>query len=685
MDASEHRHLTQGGLARAKRKLGWRLNRLRCMTLAEVAHRALRALLAQAERAGILGVENPPSPELQASSNPWVSSAPGVAAAPYLAAAERIGEGWLDVFALRGVQLGRPPRWNRDPKTGIEAPLLYGKTLDYRDPELVGDIKYLWEPNRHLQLVTLAQAYALSGAEKHLYSLAEQLDSWLLACPYRRGANWASSLEVAIRLINWSIAWQLIGGAGSRLFERPHYRELRQRWLRSVYQHAQFIRGWLSLHSSANNHLIGEAAGLFIAGLTWPHWRKSRVWRVRGKEIMEREALAQNAPDGVNREQAVSYQQFVLDFLLFCLLAGKANGVRFSAAYTARIEAMLDYLASIMDAGGVVPQIGDGDDGFVSRLSASSECPYKSLLATGAVLFRRGDFKLKAGRVDDKTRWLLGAQADAQFEALDAERTRAPLRRSFPEGGYYILGCGFDTPQEIRLVADAGPLGYRSIAAHGHADALAFTLSVGGLELFIDPGTYAYHTQAAWRQYFRGTSAHNTVRIDGVDQSEQGGNFMWLKKANAGCSLWRSSPQRDSFAGWHDGYTRLEDPVKHSRLIELDKGARRVLIEDTLEMREDHEVELFFHCHERCDVQPVENGFMITRDGVTVQLVLPSSDQARVLVHVGSLAPLAGWVSRAYDSRQSAPTIVWRARLSERTVLRSEILIAGPSGLRLPD
>src|SRR5206468_507056 len=81
--------------------------------------------------------------------------------------------------------------------------------------------------------------------------------------------------------------------------------------------------------------------------------------------------------------------------------------------------------------------------------------------------------------------------------------------------GYYILGADFDTPNEIRAVVDAGPLGYTAIAAHGHADALSFTLSVGGSEFLIDPGTCAYHTQERWRQYFRGTAAHNTLRVDG--------------------------------------------------------------------------------------------------------------------------------------------------------------------------
>src|SRR5262249_56564995 len=116
--------------------------------------------------------------------------------------------------------------------------------------------------------------------------------------------------------------------------------------------------------------------------------------------------------------------------------------------------------------------------------------------------------------------------------ARDARKTRLPLRQTFPEGGAYVLGCEFDTAREIRLVADAGALGYRSIAAHGHADALAFTLSAGGREFLVDPGTYAYHTQGAWRQYFRRTSARHTGRIDGEEQAVQGGNFSRLTKAD---------------------------------------------------------------------------------------------------------------------------------------------------------
>ncbi len=672
MDASQPRNLAPDLRPGLKHRLEWRLNRLRCMSPAEVLHRVLRLAQARAERAGWKRAPFAPTPDAAAAGKPWVHADPGVDASRYVAAADRIVDGWLDVFALRNVDIGSPPRWNRDPKTGIEAPAQFGKTLDYRDPDVVGDIKYLWEPKRHLHLVTLAQACALTGERKYFDAITEHLDSWFLACPYGVGPNWSSALEAGIRLANWSIAWSLIQG----FLSREENIAFRARWLASVYQHAEFILGWMSRHSSANNHLIGEAAGLYLAALTWPCWARARVWRERSKAVLEREALAQNAPDGVNREQAVAYQQFVLEMLLAALLAGRANDDAFSSAYEERVEKMMDFLACIMDAGGNLPMIGDADDGLLLGLEPGGYAACRPLLAAGAILFQRGDFKQKAGALDERTRWLLGRDAQRRFDALDAEKTALPLRQTFPEGGYYILGCSFDTPGEIRVVADAGALGYRSIAAHGHADALSFTLSAGGRELLVDPGTYAYHTHPVWRNYFRGTGAHNTVRIDGLDQSVPGGNFMWLAKARAGCSLWLSSADKDSFEGWHDGYMRLDDPVKHRRLIELDKRARRLIVEDTLEMGEEHEVELFFHCSELCSVDRVDGAFLVSQKKASATLRLPQHENASTHLYQGSVAPTLGWVSRAFDRRTPAPTIVWRARLAGTAVLRTEIDIA---------
>ena len=673
MGVAESRNLAPAVRVGRGASLAWKLNRLRCMTAAEIGHRVVRAAAMHVERLGLVRV-HVPAPDLSRRATPWVHRDAEVSPRPYVEAAERILAGRHDVFAMRDLPLGDPPAWNRDPKTGIEAPLDFGKQLDYRNPGIVGDCKYLWEPNRHLHLVTLAQAWALTKEAKYAEALRRHLDSWFEACPHRMGANWASSLETGLRLMNWSLAWQIVGGVDSALFQGEDGRAFRGRWLTSVYQHAEFTCGHFSLHSSANNHLIGEAAGTFLAALAWPHWERARHWRETAGAILAREALLQNARDGVNREQAVSYQQFTFDLLLLPWLAASANGVSFANDYGERLEAMLEFLASIMDVGGNLPMFGDADDAFAFRLDPAPDLDrFKSSLATGACLFGRPEFAAKAGRLDDRTRWLVGSAAGMRFAALATQPATGPIRRAFREGGYYILGTDFETPQEVRLVADAGPLGYREIAAHGHADALSFTLSVGGLEFLVDTGTYAYHANDEWRAYFRGTSAHNTVRIDGLDQSEQGGNFMWLRKAAASVTAWMSAVDVDHLEASHDGYSKLPDPVAHKRKIVLDKRSRVVMVEDGLQMKGAHEVEIFFHVDERCEVSPIAGGFALSRDGRTVRLRLPEYPDATVEVLRGSEAPIGGWISRRFDEKVPTATIRWHARLAGPQVLRTSI------------
>jgi hypothetical protein len=211
--------------AAAPSGLAWKLNRLRCMTPAEIGHRVVKAAATRVERWGFVRCEVP-APDLAAYASPWIHAEARVN--PRRSSSRRTASSRVatDVFALEDVELGTPPRWNRDPKTGIEAPLDFGKELDYRDPARVGDCKYLWEPNRHLHLVTLAQAYALTAQARYADAIREHLDSWFVACPFRMGVNWSSSLEAALRLINWSAAWQLLGGVHSRAVRRARRRSL---------------------------------------------------------------------------------------------------------------------------------------------------------------------------------------------------------------------------------------------------------------------------------------------------------------------------------------------------------------------------------------------------------------------------------------------------------------------------
>ncbi|MEJ1964038.1 MAG: alginate lyase family protein [Gammaproteobacteria bacterium] len=650
------------------------------MSSREIAFRVGRAVVARVEQLGV-GLARAREPSGPAGAA-WLAALPRhFDVVKYTSAANEILAGRFDVFALRKAQLGFPPAWNTDPRTGITAPLAFGKSLDYRNPRNVGDIKYLWEINRHLELVTLAQAWHLSRDERYLNGCRTLLDSWFEHAPYPLGVNWCSSLEHAIRLTNWSFAWNLLGSDGSPLFQGPEGEAFRGRWLRSIYQHCHFIAGHLSRHSSANNHLMGEATGLLVATATWPMWEESARWLAEARRELEREALRQTFEDGVNKEQATWYHHAVADMMLIAGLVARANGADFGSLYWQRLQAMFEFLASIMDVGGHVPQIGDADDGLLVRFDPAADFdPFKSLLATGAVLFERAELKLKSPVLDDKTRWLLGDGAEARFDAIKVRGdSPTPLPRvEFPQGGYYVLGSDFETPDEVRIVADAGPLGYLSIAAHGHADALAFTLSAAGLPILIDPGTFAYHTERRWRDYFRGTSAHNTLRVDRQDQSVPGGNFLWLRHAQARVESFEARPDQVRLVANHTGYERLADPVRHRRTWLYSPGSKRLRVTDEVLCREPHHLEWFWHFAPGCSVGVGPSSLVARREGVTLSLRWPATLTARLVT--ASEHPPLGWYSSALDRKQPAITAVLEAPASAGTSVDFELQIEINSG-----
>jgi hypothetical protein len=617
-------------------------------------HRACQVMRTRVEAAGLMTAKNVPQPKPVIAIGSWLKLDEKLTLASTQAAADEILAGRGRAFAASFSCAPDDIAWNRDPSSGRIAPLRFGKLIDYRDESIVGDIKYVWEPNRHLELVTLALAYQGTGNAPYLHGIRTHIESWLDQCPYPFGVNWLSSLELGIRLINWSLTWQLIGHAESALFEGRDGQALRQRWLLSIYQHVHFINHNYSAYSSANNHLIGEAAGVYVACSTWPYWPELEAWGDTAHDHLVREVALQTYDDGVNKEQATAYQQFVLDFLILAGLSRRPHKPAFPDNYWHSIEQMIDFLGAIMDIAGNVPMIGDADDGYVVRLSHEPNfCPYRSLLATGAVLFGRPDFAEKSGKLDDKSRLLVGTHGWDKIRARTNVRKPA-FGRAFPKGGYYILGTDLDSQRESRLVVDAGPLGYLSIAAHGHADALAVVLSVAGREILVDPGTFTYHTMPVWRSHFRGTGAHNTVRVDGADQSVQVGNFMWQGHARSRCLKFVCNAGGGRFVGEHDGYHRLNDPVTHRREIEVRDN--KIEIVDVLTCRGSHEVERCWQFSECCHVN-VRNGILAIVNGPISATIRSGGPQPEMRHFRGSANPPAGWLSRAFDVKVPADAV----------------------------
>ena len=655
-------------------KILWYLNRLRSMDRAEVIWRLGGAFTSMLD---LVRIPLKLYPSLDSHRDLHASTmTPGFSCSPVngdlwkslpaavsalwttrlIESADRILGNHLSYFDLVDVFHGEPVNWHRDFSASIDASRGLSILIDYRDFHSVGDCKLVWEPNRHQHLVVLGRAYVVTGDEKYAAKVVELLNSWIDANPFGYGMNWRSPLEIGIRLINWVWALDLIR-ASDALDDRT-----RSRLIECVYLSIWEIQRKYSRGSSANNHLIGEAAGVYIATGYFPSLPRAEALRLQSKEILEREILLQTYPDGCTREHAFGYQLFVLQFLSLCALTGTAIGDDFSENYLGRLHEMYRFVDDLSADSGSLPNAGDADDGYVLHLGELPDRP-RQLATVGGQLFH--DSSLMASEASETAFWLFGRTESEQGSA-----SRARSSAAFRESGYYLMRCNDPAiPAEHRLSVffDCAPLGFGSIAAHGHADCLSFTLAVGSTPVLVDPGTYDYFSYPEWRAYFRQTRAHNTLEVDGHSQSESLGPFMWGHRAEPRILRWHETDEESTVCGEHNGYTALEDPTIHERTLTLLKNHNEVRISDRLEASGYHKVGQYFHFHPACDVQRESDREVAVKVGPR-HLIL-RFDTGDLEIHRGGADSKLGWVSSGYHRKEAATSMVIRNEIHGNTNL----------------
>lgn len=566
-------------------------------------------------------------------------------------------------FDLENVDVGRPVQWNREHANGIDMPTTFAAAIDYRDYASVGDAKVGWEPNRHHELVVLARAYRATGRVEYAEAIAELLESWLDQCPFGYGMNWRSPLEVAVRLVNW--VWTLDLAAEASPFTVPMQRRL----LHAVRLHLWEIARKYSRGSSANNHLIGEAAGVYIATRYFRQLPESAGLCRQAREILHRQILAQTYATGASREQAFGYHLFVLQFFMYAAMAGRWSGDEFDRAYWDRLERMFDFV-DVISLAGPPPAYGDADDGYVLNLGNDPR-DVDALRSVQRVLFPQSN--ADGGGNSELSYWLFGAPRATPEAACG----RSLESRRFEDAGYYLLQWGqSDAADRVAVLFDCGDLGFTTLAAHGHADALSFTVRAFGVDVFIDPGTYDYFTFPEWRRYFRGTRAHNTITVDGEDQSVMLGAFLWGRQAAPRLLAWQATSSGGSVAGEHDGYRRLQDPVICRRCLSLDRESRMLTIDDEIAADGVHHIEVRFHLSHRCAVQQAGCNIAIRLPEGSVDLLV--DDRLQLDIVNGGSAEEGGWTSDGYHRKLRAWTVIGRMRTTGTIRLRHKVLFHAP-------
>jgi len=507
-------------------------------------------------------------------------------------------------------------RWRRTPFAGV-------KVVDGNP-----DIRSVWEAGRLQDLTCLLHEIREKTASKRTAEMKEvtrgRLMAWLSKNPMPLGPHFMSVMECGLRIPVFIAALKIL--------DNLTFQE-RQSILKATYEHAWLIGNRLSLYSSLGNHTVAECVGLVFAGALFRTDPLRPEWLSTGIRLLEQEANHQILEDGGPAEQSINYHRMVLD--LYWLAVGflEANKLHDCSGMRNRLSKGEEFIHALE---GPLPSIGDSDDGF----------------AVAPVLH--------------------------PFCRPDGNGAR---KREASEGGLQVFAdTGLSVlrlPGGTRLTFDHGPLGMAPLYNHGHSDALSITLYVNGKPFLVDPGTYRYNGAGPYRSYFKSTRAHNTVAINGEDQAVQVTGFIWEKPYRIIDFKKQWNDGNGFMSAAHDGYSRLRNPVFHTRSVTVNNPAS-LLIEDSFQGRGIHSFELNYHLHPDVKVTLAASGREATLESGGSRIELQILEGKMDIVK-GQASPLLGWYSPSYGKLEETSVLHFEQKGSPDQVRFTTRINLGPN------
>ncbi|WP_157605065.1 alginate lyase family protein [Schlesneria paludicola] len=576
--------------------------------------------------------------------------------------ANEVGLGTLRFFSHERVNVGFPPQWHVDPFTESSFPddRHWSQIADFG----AGDIKLVWETNRFGFVFPLVRSYWRTGDEQYAEMFWQLVESWRAANPPESGANWKCGQEISLRVMAWCFG--LYGFTGSHASTPARIAMLIQ-MLAVSGQRIEANIGYAL--SQKNNHGLSEATGLWTIGGLFPELKHASRWATLGRRLLERQAFDLIYPDGAFSQHSMNYHRVMLHDYLWSIQLGNVLGQPFSQTLGERIAAAGDFVYQVQDhITGRVPCYGQDDGALILPLS---NCDYRDFrpVVQAAHYLTTGERRFEQGPWDEDLLWLFEANPTGNLTEDQPETT--PIDRSISDtapsvrhdlnaadGGYWTLRSrdGF-------AMTRAGNFRHRP----AQADLLHVDIWWRGENIAIDPGTFSYNSPPPWDNRLAHTAFHNTVTVDGLDQMERAGRFLWLPWARA-TSFGRHAVKQGDVACWngeHNGYRRLPDPIIHRRGL-LRLGADHWLVIDSLQGDKPHLYRLHWLLMDapyQVDADSTSMTLMTSAGHYSVALACSSVDGAFEVARAEADSAV-GWRSAYYHSREPAIAISQKATAS---------------------
>lgn len=562
---------------------------------------------------------------------------------PPVSLAEDLIKGKFRYFERDEAKLGSPPDWHRNAFSGERAPVdrHWSEIGDFQ----FGDIKLIWEPSRFAFAYALVRAYRRAGDERYPEMFWQLVEDWRGKNPPQTGVNWKCGQEIALRVMAWLFG--LYGFLGSPATTAERVAAMAQ----MVAVSGKRIEANLDYAlSQRNNHGISEGVGLWTIGLLFPEFEQSSRWSELGSRVLEQLGKELIYDDGSFAQHSVNYHRLMLHDLLWAIRLGDICGQPLSGALRERVARACEWLYLIQDEiSGRAPNYGQNDGALVLPLNNGNYRDFRPVvqavhyLCTGSRCYPPGPW-------DEDLFWLFGPEA---LESPVAHPERKS--HSADKGGYYTLrsrdGLAF-----VRCAT------YRD--RPGQADMLHVDLWWRGQNVALDPGTYSYNAPAPWNNSLAHSAFHNTVTVDGLDQMDRVGKFLWLPWVKSRVICFDHSRTRDfiHWEGEHDGYMRLKNPVSHRRAI-LQLPDEKWVILDKLQSTGMHRYRLHWLLMDAPCEWDRERGLLtLFVDGgpFFVHLGVSAKEWEASLVRADS-STARGWHSPCYNYREPALSVAMTA------------------------
>jgi len=541
--------------------------------------------------------------------------------------AGRLERGEFTLLNLNRV-LGFPVQWNPEGTTR-----LWRYNLHYFDYALDLGVLAKWRGDRQAAS-TLKQLFA----------------DWIESNPVGRGVGW-HSYPIARRIVNWVQAASLASDAFDWDGDR-----FRKTWTESLYQQARYLEDHLEIDLSGN-HLLADAKALFYVGIFWGNKVGAR-WSDKGLRLLWDGLREQILEDGGQYERSPMYQTIVLQDYLEVIHVLAINQREIPSWVRDRLIQMADFLFSVLHPDGEIALFADSAFGIAYK-------PLDVLAAAEHLL-------------DVPGRWTGAAPGpfSGLVQVLDRPESQGSnshsAQPSLAATGYFSLhngDCG------DKLMVDGKPMGPEHLPAHGHCSLFSYELSIAGERFIVDSGVQEYEA-GYWREFWRSTRAHNTVSVDGAEQSEIWASFRVGQRTRFLGYAHEQQPTKAIFVGLHSGFARQKHATPHRRFI-LALPQKRWIVMDEVFGTGHHTIHSLVHFAPGVDCQ-VTDGSVRLRSASREMRLYPIGESGgvkpRCVCVQGQTDPLQGWYAPEFG--KAIPNAVLELLLPAALPARVGYLIA---------